>query len=135
MPSKEDIILWLEKIEKNRKWLAEKCLVTPGQCYNWFSVNGKIPTAKLELIKKLINETEKQPGQNEITLEFSDAEMEIVNQFKTKYPSIDIREYARGKVFELCSSMVSPGKTSPESAGGHHSTLGSDEPHHIQNAG
>lgn len=135
MVNKETITLWLHKIGKNRKWLAEKCLVSTGQCYNWFSVNGKIPAAKLELIKTLMSQTEKQPAKNQIILEFTRDEMEIVQQFKTKYPAININDYARGKVFELCSSMISPPKASPGSAGGHHSTYGSDQSDHIQNAG
>ncbi|SEH99415.1 Hypothetical protein PYTT_2390 [Akkermansia glycaniphila] len=56
MPTKEDIDNWLKAIGKNRKWLAEKCLVQPGQCYNWFAVNGKIPKKKLLLIKSWMEE-------------------------------------------------------------------------------
>lgn len=107
MPDKEDIIAWLATIGKDRKWLADKCLVSVGQCYNWFSRNGRIPAAKLALIKSLIDATSgENPPDQVITLEFSGKEMEIVNQFRSAFPDIDLAEYARGKVFELCSSMI-----------------------------
>lgn len=107
MLDKEDINVWLARIGKNRKWLAGKCLVSVGQCYNWFSKSGKIPAAKLALIASLMEESAEGGGPDQvITLVFTEKEMKVVNQFRAAFPDIDLAEYARGKVFELCSSMV-----------------------------
>lgn len=64
--SKKKIDSWLKETGRDRKWLAEKCLVKQGQCYNWFSKNGNIPRAKLDLIEKLMNGEKHAPSREVI---------------------------------------------------------------------
>lgn len=47
---------WLKENKKTREWLAEKCYVTKPTVDGWFRSAGVIPTAKLALIKKLMEE-------------------------------------------------------------------------------
>lgn len=53
---KDSIKKWLKSQKKDRNWLATKCLVTKSAIDKWFNREGIIPSAKLELIKSLMEE-------------------------------------------------------------------------------
>lgn len=55
---------WLKSIHKNYAWLAQQCMVGEGAVKNWMSTKN-IPKAKLLLIEKLIQETEKESLSND----------------------------------------------------------------------
>lgn len=59
MQSEKGIIKkWLKGIGKDREWLAAKCLVSKMAVDQWFKKVGVIPTAKLALIKTLMDDPE-----------------------------------------------------------------------------
>lgn len=51
---KQEIQEWLKVTEKSRKWLADQLFVDKRTVDAWLSTAGKIPPAKAELIKKLM---------------------------------------------------------------------------------
>lgn len=55
---KEQIKRWLKKIGKDRNWLADKCYVGKRAIDKWLSTARNIPSAKLALIRKLMEEKE-----------------------------------------------------------------------------
>lgn len=61
-PTKNDIKKWLKTIKKDREWLAKQCGLNSKQSVdNWFAAAGKIPKAKLLLIRRLMAETQPPP--------------------------------------------------------------------------
>lgn len=53
---KDSIKKWLKSKKRDRNWLADKCLVTKSAIDKWFNRGGIIPFAKIELIKRLMND-------------------------------------------------------------------------------
>lgn len=51
---KQEIQEWLKVAGKSRKWLADQLFVDKRTVDAWLSTAGKIPPAKAELIKKLM---------------------------------------------------------------------------------
>lgn len=52
--TKKNIKDWIKSSGKNRKWLADQCLVTIATVNDWFTSRGTIPDTKLALIKTLM---------------------------------------------------------------------------------
>ena len=82
MPTKEEIKKWLKDMGRDRKWLAEQCAVSVAHIHNWFSISGKIPDSKLELLKRLMEKDEilkdHKTKRAEITLSFVGDEWELI---------------------------------------------------------
>ncbi len=58
---KKEVKLWLKRIGKDRKWLGKKTYSAKLTVDGWFSKNGSIPAAKLDLIKGMM-EASGQPS-------------------------------------------------------------------------
>lgn len=65
---KQEIQEWLKMSGKSRKWLAEQLFVDKRTVDAWLSTAGKIPPAKAELIKKLM-----EPSSPDVTGECKSA--------------------------------------------------------------
>ena len=58
--TKEDIKAWLKETGQNRQHLANTVGVSKGTVNNWLSGADPIPFAKLQLIERIINESEEK---------------------------------------------------------------------------
>lgn len=65
--SKKTIKDWMKSSGKNRKWLADQCLVTITTVNDWFTSRGTIPAAKLELIRFLMEKAPSVAPKQELT--------------------------------------------------------------------
>lgn len=84
MLNAEDIKKWLKESGKNRQWLAEKTLSNKRTIDNWLSAGKPIPSAKLDLIEKLIK------GEEEIHFELPENfEAMLIKMAEDAHKSID----------------------------------------------
>lgn len=77
MPNVEDIKKWLKAIGKNRQWLAEQTLSSKGTVNNWLSSGKPIPSAKMDLIERLMT------GEEEIQFELPE-NFETIIRYKAE---------------------------------------------------
>lgn len=86
MISAEVIKTWLKKIGKDRKWLAGKTLVDKRTVDSWLSSGKKIPSAKLDLIARLMRAEEEIPF--ELPADFESWLREEADKAKTSIDAI-----------------------------------------------
>lgn len=118
MPTKEEIKEWLKVIGKDRFWLAQECGVTKQSVDGWFTTRGHVPARALLTIQRLIRETmgkeeAQEPQEPDIimSLDFSEEEMEVVRRFQKNFPGINLENYLRNKVIELCAGLDKQNKS------------------------
>lgn len=112
MPTKEEIKEWLKEIGKDRFWLAQECGVTKPSVDGWFTTRGNVPAKALLVIQQLMDAAPKKEecGEDQepdviTSLDFSEEEMEVVRRFQKNFPGIDLENYLRNKVIELCAGL------------------------------
>lgn len=111
-PSKKEIKEWLKGIGENRFWLADQCGVAKVTIDKWLSSERDIPAKALLIIQRIMDEVSKKEecGEDQepdviMSLDFSDEEMEVVRRFQKNFPGIDLENYLRNKVIELCAGL------------------------------
>lgn len=62
---KETFKKWMKKNKLSREWLAEKCYVEKTTVNGWFRTAGKIPAPKMEQIKNVMAEYERNTAQDD----------------------------------------------------------------------
>lgn len=80
---KKSIKEWLKRTGKDREWLADRCYVAKRTVDFWLEKRGVIPSAKVDIIKGIIEKSE------EVKKDFENTECTIV----VKIPSDQFEEY------------------------------------------
>lgn len=107
---KEEIKAWLKKNNRDRYWLAEKCLVDKKTVDDWFRSRGVIPRAKLALIEEIMRTSESHDRsvaeECKMKVSFTPAQFTIIKRFLETFPSCDLEEYMRVKAIEFAAGLT-----------------------------
>jgi hypothetical protein len=102
--TKDDISNWLEKIDKDRFWLAEKCGATKFTVDSWFSTRG-FPKSALVIIESLMRESTLSP-QGRIVASFTTDEFERIESAREVVGSPTRQQFYHDAIMEYAESLL-----------------------------